>query len=118
MDYAALIAPLAYLAAVQISTKLNTQPAFNSSLAVGLPFLVDIILAWLMIAGLDAPFLSNVFSVQALLTLLFQLIVARYVFKILQLSEGYASWLAWVIGGGVAVVYLVPMIINFLIRIF
>ena len=114
MDYAALIAPLAYLAAVHLSTKFNLRPISCSVLAVGLPFTVDRFLIWLSVAGHDMPIFVNVFAVDDLISVIVQLVTAWFVFKQLQLSGDYTSWLIWAIGGGLVVVYVVPKLSQLL----
>ena len=116
MDYTVLIAPLAFLAAVQLNTKLSLGTFSSASLAVGLPFVIDRVLAWVTIIGRDVPFFSNVFPIDSLLTAATQLALAWYAFKTLQLSDDYSTWLTWVIGGGLAVVYGVPMAINLIVN--
>lgn len=116
MDYTALLAPLAFLMAVQFSLKLNTGPVFNSIIAVGTPLLASRILAWIMLSGgHNQPSLIDLFPISVIVTTAIQLVVAWFVFSKLQVSEGYDSWIYWALGGGVVVIYVVPMVVGFLL---
>ena len=116
MNYMALLAPLAYIAAVQLGVKYGAKPSICASVAVLMPFIVSSVAKWIYFAGYDLPVAPNVFSLPILITVVCQFALAAYVFQKLSAADGYVAWIWWAVGGGIVVIYVVPAIIAALIR--
>ena len=115
MNLLGLLAPLAYVAAVQLAVKYSIKPLTGALVAVVLPFVVNSVFRWIQAVGFDLPILGYVLSIPIIVTLVCQLAVAYLVFAKLELTDGLAAWLGWVVGGGLIILAL-PAVITTLLR--
>ncbi len=112
MDYSLIIALLAFFGAVQLCNKFNVGAVLCSAVAVGIPFLVSIVLKSIYLIGYKMPLLENLFSVAALISIICQFAASVFIFRKLQSEDGYISWLGWGVGGAIVVVVLIPTVIR------
>lgn len=112
MDLSMLIAILAYVAAVQMATKYSAGPIASSTLAVFLPFVIASFTRWMYFSGTSVPILANLFSLSIVTSFIVQFVFALIIFRNLENEDGYSRWLAWVIGGGVVLILVVPAMVK------
>jgi len=112
MDYGLILIIAAYLVALQLAIRTNTNALLCSFVAVGLPYIVNTIVLWILIQGSSAVILADLFSVTSVITFVLQLFVGFIVFKKIQNDDSIASTIGWSIAGFVVIVMLIPFVVQ------
>jgi len=112
MNYGLILVIAAYLAAVQLATRTNTRPLVCSLVAVGIPYIVGLIITWVAINTHDIPLLANLFPLVGVVTFVLQLIAAFIVFKKIQDEESIIATIAWSTGGFVLILMIIPFVVQ------
>lgn len=108
MDYGIIITLAAFFLAVQLATRTNSNPLLPASIAVLIPYVVNLIQRYIL--GF------NLFTLSSVLTVLIQFIVAVYIFKKLRDEDNVTSTILWSVGGFILIVIVIPYVLG-LIRI-
>lgn len=90
---------------------------FGSFVAVGVPYIVSLILRLVYAVGYGLPILENLFSVRSVIVLLIQFVISFAVFKKLQNEEGYGALIGWGVIGAIVVIFVVPFAVTYAISL-
>ena len=112
MDYGLILIIAAYLGAVQLATRTNTGVLLCSFIAVGLPYLVGLIVKGILMNVSNLSEVAHLFSKTETITFIAQFIVAFIVFKKIRNNEDIASTIGWSIGGFLLIIMLVPFVVQ------
>ncbi len=115
MDYTLIIAFLAFFGALQLCNKFNVSPGLSSSVAVGVPFVVNLCLKWIYVIGYKLPLFENLFSLVTMLSVAVQFVVAFFVFRKIQSEDRLGVFMAWGVAGSIVVILGVPLVLSFLL---
>ena len=112
MDYGALISIAAFFVAIQIATKTNAHALLPASVAVALPYIVNLILNYIRAVGFGLPILPNLFTLASTLTFVVQFILSIYIFKRIRDEDDILLTLCWGVGGAILVILAVPLLAS------
>jgi len=115
MDYGLILVIAAYLGALQLATRTNAKVLACAFVAVGLPYIVSLIIQWIITNSHGAGQLTDLFALSGVATFVLQFAVACMVFYKIQNDDGASSTIGWSIGGFIAVVVIVPFVVQLIL---
>lgn len=112
MGYEALIPPLAFLAALQLTTRTKVNPAYPASIAVLLPYAITLALKYVTAIAYGLPVFETLFSITSAATVIIQFVLAVYLFKKIRDFENLMPTILWGIGGFFVIMMGVPYLVS------
>jgi len=112
MDYGLLLIIGAYLGALQLATRTNTGALLCSFVAVGLPYIVSLVIRWIFQNSSDLTMIAGLFTFEGITTLILQLAALFVVFKKVQNQDDLVAVIGWSIGGFVVAILLIPFVVQ------
>ena len=112
MDYGLILIVAAYLSALQLATRTNIGPLVCSFIAVGVPFVLGIIIKLIITNNYSLLVFADLFTLTEVITIIVQLAVSFVVFKKIKDEEGISGTIGWAIGGFIVILFLVPFLIQ------
>lgn len=117
MDYLLIASMLIFASTVQMFGKSDILGIkLCATIVTVVPFLLGVILRWLFFSN-QIPSPIQIVSVRDIAVLTVQFIAALWIFKMLdQNKETIVNWFAWAVGGVLIIYFVVPSLINAIIR--
>ncbi len=112
MDYSALISLLAFLAAVQFISRYEFRVIYGVLVAVGLPYVISLVLRLVMAHGYGQPILQTLFTPSSVAIVLLQFAVAFPIFYKIKTTDDLGPTVGWSIGGLLLIVSVIPFIVS------
>ena len=112
MYYGLILIIAAYLVALQLATRTNAGALLCSFVAVGIPYIINIIILWILTNASTLPSVANLFPVTGIVTFILQLVASFIVFKKVHNEEDISATIGWSIGGFILIIILIPFIVQ------
>lgn len=117
MDYSGFIAVLMFIAVVQLSNKFHIRPIISSLLAVIPPLMFTLMLRHYTSVNQEFR-IDSLLSWTSIVILVLQVGVGVLTFQKLQEYEDtYVAWFAWAAGGGCLMLFIIPWVMQNIVRI-
>jgi len=112
MDYGPILIIAAYLAAIQLATRTNAGAILCSFVAVGIPYIVGLVIQWIFMDASNPIVLASLFPVTGVVTFILQLIASLIIFVKIRNDDGVSATIGWSISGFVLIVMLIPFVVQ------
>lgn len=112
MDYGPILIIAAYLAAIQLATRANAGAGLCSFVAVGIPYIVSLVVQWIIMGASSPLALASLFPLAGVVTFILQLIVSLFIFVKIRNDDGISATIGWSISGFVLIVMLIPFVVQ------